>query len=461
MLLSPTLPNTMTDFCFLPQIPPTKLDLLALLQAINNRQINQNKSCPSTTNSYIINSRNLSQVEITMWRVQSHKNINLNIFKIMKKIILFVTFTALCTFQAFSQGIIIDHKCTSVEDIPESAIRAAKQKLHIAYGHTSHGSQLTSGMSGMVTFMNEKGYPHNLYAWNNGGSGGALDLHDYAMSGDVGYYPAWVNNTRNYLGAPDPITGRGTGANADVNVIIWSWCGQVTGKYSAGTLNSEYIDPMVQLETDYFGVKFVYMTGHLDHASDAANKAANQLIRDFCIANNKILYDFAAIESYDPDNNYFEFADDACNYYESATGKMLGNWATEWQNSHTENVDWYSCKSSHSQPLNANQKAYAAWWLWARLAGWDGITGIAYEGNLSQIISVFPNPSYGKFTVSAKGSGINSIEISNALGSRVFSISYINPLPTKQINLSDFAKGVYFIKIDSAGEIHSQKILVQ
>jgi hypothetical protein len=27
--------------------------------------------------------------------------------------------------------------------------------------------------------------------------------------------------------------------------------------------------------------------------------------------------------------------------------------------------------TSHSQPLNANQKAYAAWWLWARLAGWD------------------------------------------------------------------------------------------
>ncbi len=40
-----------------------------------------------------------------------------------------------------------------------------------------------------------------------------------------------------------------------------------------------------------------------------------------------------------------------------------------------EGTDWYSCSSAHSQPLNANRKAYAAWWLWARIAGWDGGSG--------------------------------------------------------------------------------------
>lgn len=81
--------------------------------------------------------------------------------------------------------------------------------------------------------MNGLGYTYNLYEWNNGGTNGALDLHDYAMEGDVGYYPDWVNNTREHLGEPDPVTGRGTGVNADVNVIIWSWCGQVDDKYAA------------------------------------------------------------------------------------------------------------------------------------------------------------------------------------------------------------------------------------
>ena len=43
--------------------------------------------------------------------------------------------------------------------------------------------------------------------------------------------------------------------------------------------------------------------------------------------------------------------------------------------SHTQNVDWYIVSCAHSQSLNCNQKAYAAWWLWARIAGWNGNTG--------------------------------------------------------------------------------------
>mgnify|MGYP001825793837 CR=1 FL=1 len=262
--------------------------------------------------------------------------------------------------------LIIDHGCTDITAIPQSAILAAKNSLHIAYGHTSHGSQLTTGMTGLVTFANGGGLglnlPENIFAWNNGGAGGALDLHDYAMSGDAGYYPEWVDNTRDYLDNP---------ANTDVNVIIWSWCGQVDDKYSAGTLESEYLRPMAELEDNYPHIDFIYMTGHVDIWDDADNKAANRMIRDFCVANNRILYDFADIERYDPDGTYFEYANDDCSYYNGPGGSRLGNWAEEWQNAHTEGVDWYDCSSAHSQALNANQKAYAAWWLWATLAGWN------------------------------------------------------------------------------------------
>ena len=289
------------------------------------------------------------------------------VFKALMILLLSVSVCVIIPQSAFSaQPIIIDHTCTDIRQIPESAIDQAKINLHIAYGHTSHGSQLTTGMTGLVGFANNGGLglalPTDIFAWNNGGTGGALDLHDTAMAADVGYFPQWVNETRNYLNDP---------AHSDVNVIIWSWCGQVGDKYAAGTLTSEYLTPMSQLEADYPGVRFVYMTGHVDHWDDADNKAANQMIRDYCTTNDKVLYDFADIESYDPDGTFYEFPHDNCDYYESVSGPQLGNWAIEWQNSHTEGVDWYTCTSAHSQPLNANRKAYAAWWLWARLAGWN------------------------------------------------------------------------------------------
>jgi len=271
--------------------------------------------------------------------------------------------------------IIIDHTTRLINSIPEAQINVAKSSLHIAYGHTSHGSQLIDGMNGLVAFMNANGATPNLYAWNNGGTGGALDLHDGAMAGDVGYYPDWVNYTRTYLGTPDGVTGRGTGTNADVNVIIWSWCGQVSS-LTESTMISNYLAPMTELEEDYPGIKFVYMTGHLDGGGLTGNlHLRNQQIRDYCTANNKILYDFEDIESYDPDGTYFgnKIPTDNCDYDSDGNLSRDRNWALDWQGSHTLNVDWYDCGAAHSQSLNANLKAYAAWWLWARLAGWDGV----------------------------------------------------------------------------------------
>jgi hypothetical protein len=257
-----------------------------------------------------------------------------------------------------SKDLIIDHNSTGVSSIPNEWIISAKQNLHIAYGHTSHGSQLTDGMTGLISF---KGVAYN---WNNGGTGGALDLHDYAMSGDLGApdRTTWAALTRTYLAS-----------NTDVNVIIWSWCGEVSTATEADI--NTYLTLMTALENDFKNVKFVYMTGHLDGTGLSGNlHLRNEQIRNYCKTNNKILFDFADIECYNPDGVYFgdKKPNDACDYDSNGDGSLEGNWAIEWQNAHTQGTDWYSCSSAHSQPLNANQKAYAAWWLWARLAGWDG-----------------------------------------------------------------------------------------
>jgi len=254
-------------------------------------------------------------------------------------------------------SMIIDHRHTDLKDVPLEWITKAKTDLHIAYGHTSHGSQITTGMTGLVSFANAPN-GGSTYAWNSGGTGGALDLRDTPFSGasDLGNpnRTAWANATRTYLNA-----------HSDVNVIMWSWCGQADG--TEADINT-YLDLMSGLEKDFPNVKLVYMTGHTNGSGLTGNlNLRNQQIRDYCNAKKKILFDFEDIESYDPDGKYFgdKNVADSCSY-------SGGNWAIEWQNSHTQGVDWYQCSSAHSQPLNANLKAYAAWWMWARLAGWDG-----------------------------------------------------------------------------------------
>ncbi|MBN1165451.1 MAG: hypothetical protein JXB45_12810 [Candidatus Krumholzibacteriota bacterium] len=254
-------------------------------------------------------------------------------------------------------AILIDHNCTDIGAIPQAAIEKAKSDLVIAYGHTSHGSQLITGMEGLIGFISD------LYAFNEDGSGGALQLRDRPFSGasDLGNPDriAWAAATRDYLQF-----------HAEVNVVIWAWC------YQVATADEEdintYLDLMNGLETDYPAVRFVYMTGYLDGTRTTSNlHQRNAQIRDYCRAQNKILYDFADIESYDPDGNYFadKRADDNCDYDSDGDGYEDANWALEWQSAHPG--EWYDCPSAHSQPLNANLKAYAAWWLWARLAGWE------------------------------------------------------------------------------------------
>ena len=253
---------------------------------------------------------------------------------------------------------IADHTTVNLSSIPSEWIAKAKTDLHIAYGHTSHGSQLTDGMSGLVAFKGVE------YAWNNGGTGGALDLHDYAMPGDLGNpnYTQWEKETRSYLAA-----------NHDVNVIIWSWCGQVSS--ATGADIDTYLSLMTGLEEEFPGVTFVYMTGHLDGTGLTGNlHRRNDQIREYCRTHKKFLFDFADIESYDPSGVYYhdKWANDGCYYDSDSNGSLDSNWAIRWQDSHTQGVDWYICSSAHSQPLNANMKAYAAWHLWARIAGWDG-----------------------------------------------------------------------------------------
>jgi len=281
---------------------------------------------------------------------------------------LFIIFLAVFAASpaAAADAIIIDHTCTNITKVPDSFITKAKSDYRLAYGHTSHGSQIITGME---VLMNQ----NSLYSFNWDGSGGALSVHDRRPDGDLGNpdRTEWYYRTRDLLDSP----------SNDRNMIMWAWCGQVSTA-SASDI-SLYLSLMNQLEQDYPAVTFVYMTGHLDGSGESGNlHIRNEQIRQYCRQNNKVLFDFADIESYDPDGNYFldKLADDECDYDSDGNGTRDANWALEWCAANPGECS--SCSCAHSKSLNCDLKGRAFWWMMARLAGWSASsTHGDYRGN--------------------------------------------------------------------------------
>ncbi len=383
----------------------------------------------------------------------------------MKRNFYYLILILLLSFSfSFAQtAIIANHNSAKLSIIPTNWIDSAKTKLHIAYGHTSHGSQLITGMNGLE---NWKGFQ---YAFNEGGTNGALDIDDYAFSGasDLGSpdRTAWATATRNYLN---------NSVNSDVNVVIWSWCGQVSS--ASETDINTYLNLMNGLENDYPNVKFVYMTGHLDGTGTNGNlNIRNEQIRNYCLTSGKILYDFNDIESYDPDGNYYldKNANDNCDYDSDGNGSLDKNWAIDWQNSHTINVDWFDCSTAHSQALNGNLKAYAAWWLWAKLSGWNSASTIANDNEYVKSFELyqnFPNPfnPTTKISWQAPVSGWQTLKVFNSLGQEVETIvdEYLEAGFHSKLYIVNYSaggglpSGVYLYQLKAGNVIESKKMIL-
>ncbi len=378
------------------------------------------------------------------------ENLKINYFRSFFYNLLTLTLIFFILSYSFAQNpIIIDHNCTDLSLIPIEWINNAKDELHIGYGHTSHGSQLTSGMNAI-----EKYFSNGLYDWNHDGGEGKLHLFegdgygDNYLDHDCGYN-GWDQETRDYLNA-----------FPDCNVIMWSWCGQVNDV----DLESHYFGPMSQLELDFPNVMFVYMTGHLEgQGSKGSLFEANLKIRNYCTQNNKILFDFADIEKYDPDGNvnYQDYySDDGCNYYpEGGTG----NWAIEWVEENPDNqlsqiaTNCNSC--AHSHALNCVMKGIASWWLWARLVGWEGeITKLIKPIN-DNLILVYPNPTKNKVYVNNLEQG-DRIIINNILNVKVL-VKTIDKSRNNFIDISHFPSSIFSVSVIRKAKVEFSTLVIK
>ena len=289
---------------------------------------------------------------------------------VITRILLLYTLFILTVPAAFCEPIIADHNSAADFDrIPNFWLRRAKE-LTIHYAHTSHGSQINSGLAVL------EGIDAVKYSFARRASG-TEGLPPVEEPPALRMYDG--NPPETYITPDDYWDGESgqnrTRAVADTgnyDFSMWSWCGQQSSNSEATT--QRYIDTLAQFEAEYPNMRFIYMTGHTDGSGETGNlNQRNDQVRRFCIANDKVLFDFADIESYDPDGNYYLnlACNDNCDYW---VGGVQHNWADEWCAANPGSDLCISCSCAHSKPLNCNLKARAFWWMMARLAGWDGIT---------------------------------------------------------------------------------------
>ncbi|MBN2492843.1 MAG: hypothetical protein JXQ29_18485 [Planctomycetes bacterium] len=246
-----------------------------------------------------------------------------------------------------AQPIVIDHRCVEITEsgqllnfIPQAYLDQARQRK-VLFCHRSVGDAILAALTNGLPRRDSTRYPINrgrlaAATWFDSNTG-ILDTGDGGSTGKFS----------------DALRNQGYGAPGRANVAFMKYCYidfqnnmDVTARWN------DYRDTMLALERDFGQITFVWWTCAIpgfdfDRGNDERARF-NHLVRQYCAANGKILFDLADIESHD--------------YSHGLNRDEHGNEAF---------YPPYSADAQHPSGIGGERLATAMWWLLARIAGWN------------------------------------------------------------------------------------------